>query len=249
MPPEFLDYSDDEKEREAKKEFQRRKSQTEGGNSTNSNKRHKPTEFEEKMNRKNLLKTAEWNKKKKQNAQRQWMKQRPFNPFGYENNVFNSNYETAEINWATSSNQNSSGLNQQTSNNFNSSHLPSIYNVVPQFNSTTFIRPPRLSISPIFRHMPPSMNYQNNYPSNVHIPGFYPHLATGNAQSNLPNNTMQNATTSMPFSPNNPMNFTSPPPIAPPNNSSFNRGSSQSNSNQINNPMWSVYSFPAPPGT
>lgn len=244
MPPEFLDYSDDEKEREAKKEYQRKKTQTDGNNSNNnSNKRHKPTEFEEKMNRKNLLKTAEWNRKKKQNNQRQWLKQRPFNPFGYENNVFNSNYETAEINWATSSSQNSSGAAPQTPNNFNSSHLPSIYNVVPQFNSTTFIRPPRLSISPIFRHMPPSMNYQNNYPSGVHVPGFYPHLVTGNAPPN------QNPTTSMPFSSNSPMNFTSPPPIAPPPNSSFNRAPTQPNSNQINNPMWSVYSFPAPPGT
>lgn len=72
-PAQFLEFSDDEEERKAKHALKEQKkkanaSAAEVGESSESsaNKRHRPTPYEERMNKRNLEKTAEVNKRNQQ---------------------------------------------------------------------------------------------------------------------------------------------------------------------------------------
>lgn len=72
-PAQFLEFSDDEEERKAKHALKEKKKKAavasaEGGESSESsaNKRHRPSPYEERMNKRNLEKTAEINKRNQQ---------------------------------------------------------------------------------------------------------------------------------------------------------------------------------------
>lgn len=179
IPPEFADYSDDEQERLAKREHQRKKTQPDTDSASNpAQKRHKLTEFEQKMNKKNLQKTAEWNKNQNSNR-KPWDRQRVYNPFSCQSSVFKSNSDTVnDARWTAAMNTRFGTPNQpnrnpksrdwewKMQNQFmslpspglatlcNTPPISPICNIqtmppMPSFcNTPPFMRPPRFSVPP-----------------------------------------------------------------------------------------------------